>query len=160
MALILCCFSVKAQSFQVEKAHKVKVADKKVTTGMSLSENDIVSIDNNGYLLLVDMKSKNRYYVNFPCRSKVANIIKKGKNPITVTKSFLESFFTSQRRNTDYASAGNVIRGDEDDDLMSVEQKAEIINKNNPTGEIPPAAIEMEPNLVEGETVTLFIVLP
>ena len=60
LIMALCFISANAQSFQVEKASKVKFGDQKVKVGMSLKNNDIVTIDNNGYLLLVDKNSKNR----------------------------------------------------------------------------------------------------
>ena len=158
--MVLCFIGANAQPFQVEKAYKVKVADKKVTAGMSLNENDIINIDNNGYLLIVDVPTKNRYYINFSCRSKVANLIKKGKNPMTVTTTFIDKFFSSPRRNTDYASAGNIIRGDEDEDLMPLGQKAELADKDKPKDVIAPTTIEMDSSDIDGETVTLFIVMP
>ena len=158
--MVLCFIGANAQPFQVEKAYKVKVSDKKVTAGMSLKENDIINIDNNGYLLIVDVQTKNRYYINFSCRSKVSNLIKKGKNPMTVTTTFIDKFFSSPRRNTDYASSGNIIRGDEDENLMPVSQKAELADKENPKEEIAPTTIEMDSSDIDGETVTLFIVMP
>ena len=62
--------------------------------------------------------------------------------------------------NTDYASAGNIIRGDEDENLMPVSQKAELADKENPKEEIAPTTIEMDSSDIDGETVTLFIVMP
>ncbi len=159
LIMALCFISANAQSFQVEKASKVKLGDQKVKVGMSLKNNEIVTIDNNGYLLLVDKKSKNRYYVNYPCRSKIANLIKKAQSPITVTKSFLDTVLSSRRTNTDYASAGSVYRGEENEELMPLVPAEMLKNDAHSTDSIPNS-IEIDSSMIEGETITLYFVLP
>ena len=155
----LCFISANAQSFQVEKASKVKLGDKNVTVGMSLNNDDIVTIDNNGFFLFVDKKSKYRYYINYPCRSKIANLIKKAQSPITVTKTFLDTVLSSRRTNTDYASAGSIYRG-EDNEAMKPLAQAEIIKTDTHNTDSIPSSIEIDSSMLEGETITLYFVLP
>lgn len=159
LIMALCFISANAQSYQVEKAFKVKVGDKKATIGMSLTEKDIINVDNNGYLIFVDVKSKKRYYVNHPCRSKVANLVKKAQSPMKVTKSFLDAILTAPRTNTDYASAGSIYRGEEDE-LKPIEFDVPMANADSLGMKDIPESIEVDPNLIEGETITLYFVIP
>ena len=43
---------------------------------------------------------------------------------------------------------------------MPVSQKAELADKENPKEEIAPTTIEMDSSDIDGETVTLFIIMP
>ena len=156
----LCFMSANAQPYQVEKAFKVKVGDKKATIGMSLTEKDIINVDNNGYLIFVDVKSKNRYYVNQPCRSRVSNLVKKAQSPMTVTKSFLDTILTSPRTNTDYASAGSIYRGENDEEMTPIVSGAPVAGTDTLGAKDIPEGIEFDPSLVEGETITLYFVIP
>ena len=158
LALVFCLIGASAQPYQVEKAFKVKIDNKKITIGTTLGNNDIVEIDNNGYLLIVDQKSKKRYYINYPCRSKLSNLIKKAKSPMKVTKSFLETVLT-KRSNTDYASAGNVYRGDNEELLESMNSDR-IATHQSPILDSIPESILIDSTLIEGDTVTLYFVLP
>ena len=160
LMMALCFINANAQPYQVEKAFKVKVGEKKATVGMSLTEKDIINIDNNGYLIFVDVKSKKRYYVNQPCRSKVANLVKKAQSPMKVTKSFLDAMLTSPRTNTDYASAGSIYRGEDDEELKPIGFGSPMASTDSLGEEDIPEGIIVDPSLFEGETVTLYFVIP
>ena len=86
-------------------------------------------------------------------------VIKKAQSPITVTKSFLDTVLSSRRTNTDYASAGSVYRGEENEELMPLVPAEMLKNDAHSTDSIPNS-IEIDSSMIEGETITLYFVLP
>lgn len=159
MALTLCYLSVKAQSFQVEKAFKAQANGKTITVGQSINENTTIKIDDNGYLLFVDNKNKKRYYINTSCKTKVKKLIGKAKAPMQVTMSYLESLFIQNQNNDRYSSAGSVNRGDEGEAALSDFALTEI-TRGEELPDSVPKPIGVDVLTTTEKTISLYFIIP
>ena len=159
LIMALCFISATAQSYQVEKASKAKANGKAITIGQTLNENATIRIEDNGYLLFVDVNNNKRYYINTSCNNKIKKLIKKAKAPMRVTKSYLESLFTQSQEKDKYASAGSVNRGDEGEAELS------DFALMDPTrgDELPdsiPAPIGIDVLTTTEETISVYYIIP
>jgi len=159
LIMALCFISANAQSYQVEKASKAKANGKAITIGQTLNENATIRIEDNGYLLFVDVNNNKRYYINTSCNNKIKKLIKKAKAPMRVTKSYLESLFTQSQEKDKYASAGSVNRGDEGEAELS------DFALMDPTrgDELPdsiPAPIGIDVLTTTEETISVYYIIP
>jgi len=159
LALALCVIGANAQSFQVEKASKVKANGKDVTPGQVINENTTIKIDNNGYLLFVDTQNKKRYYINVSCKSKVKKLIKKAKAPMKVTKSYLESLFSQDKDRDKYASAGSVNRGEEGDATLS-EFALMDFTRGDELPDSVPEPIGLDVLTTTEDTISVYYIIP
>ena len=159
LIMALCFISANAQPYQVEKASKAKANGKVITIGQTLNENVTIRIEDNGYLLFVDVNNNKRYYINTSCNNKIKKLIKKAKAPMRVTKSYLESLFTQSQEKDKYASAGSVNRGDEGEAELS------DFALMDPTrgDELPdsiPAPIGIDVLTTTEETISVYYIIP
>ena len=159
LIMALCFISANAQTYQVEKASKAKANGKAITIGQTLNENTTIRIEDNGYLMFVDVKNNKRYYINTSCNKKIKKLIKKAKAPMKVTKSYLESLFTQNQDKDKYASAGSVNRGDDAEAVLS-----EFALMDHTRGdELPdsvPTPIGVDVLTTTEETVTVYYIIP
>ncbi len=99
-------------TYQVEKVFNVTSDGKDVMLGDILSANTVVTIQSNGYLMIVDNAKKKRYFVTKKCSMKVKDLTASTTKPKNVTKYYLEDMMNGMRRSdsTKYGSAGAVER--------------------------------------------------
>ena len=96
-------------TYKVENVNEVYLGTDRVTYGSTLNGNSVVEIRDNGYLMFVDNTAKKRYYVGRKCKARLQDLVNEVKKPKPINKGFLEYMMT-QKNNTDYGSAGNVLR--------------------------------------------------
>ena len=101
-----------AATYLVEKVFNVTAGGNAVTLGQTLTASTVVTINDNGYLMIVDNAKKRRYFVTKKCSLKVKELVAATAKPKNVSKYYLEEMMTGIKRSDSakYGSSGMVER--------------------------------------------------